>query len=203
MAVTKTRTRDEIEAAYAGGARVFGENRVFEAEEKYADFHDGGAHKDAELHLIGHLQTNKAKTAAELFSSVQSIDKEKTAGALQARLEETGRRIDILLEINTSGEESKYGYPSEEVMLREIDRILELDRLTVRGFMTIGPFTEDESRIREAFRSLRTIYENFRDRFPGLPVDVLSMGMSGDYGIAIEEGSTMVRVGTSIFGERR
>jgi hypothetical protein len=197
MAVTKTKTREEAEAAYDAGIRVFGENRVFEAEEKYAGFHS-----EAELHLVGHLQSNKAKQAADLFSWVQSIDKFKTVGALEKRLAESGRKMNILFEVNTSGESSKFGYPSVNELLKDMDKILRLNHIRPRGLMTIAPFTEDETEIRKSFRSLAKIFLACKERFPLEDFDVLSMGMSQDFEIAIEEGATMVRLGSVIFGAR-
>lgn len=197
MAVTKTKPRELADAAYDAGIRVFGENRVQEAESKYAEFYPEG-----ELHLIGHLQSNKAKPAAKVFSWVQSIDKLKTAKALDKQLRELGTRMNILLEINTSGEESKYGYLSKDAFFRDIDAVLELDTLVVRGLMTIGPLTPDSERVRAAFRSLRKTFDETVSRYPELNIDTLSMGMSGDYESAIEEGSTLVRVGTTLFGAR-
>ena len=204
MAVSKTRSREEALAAYRAGIRVFGENRVQEAEQKFAGFDDD--FPGAELHLIGHLQSNKAKNAAGMFSWVQSIDKVKTARALQEKMEQLDpgtRKMKILLEVNTSGEESKFGYLSEEGLFRDIEEIAGMERLDIRGVMTVGPLTEDEKRIREAFSGLRSLRERCAARFPGLNFDVLSMGMSGDFDIAVREGSTLVRVGTSIFGPRR
>lgn len=197
MAVTKIKPRSLADAAYEAGVRVFGENRVQEAEEKYREFFD-----DGELHLIGHLQSNKAKTAASLFSWVHSIDKIKTARALANKCREAGTEMNILLEINTSGEETKYGYAAFENALWDIDGMLELSSLKIRGLMTVGPFTTDEKSIRRSFRTLRNNFEEFKRRYPNIGLDTVSMGMSGDFVIAIEEGSTMVRLGSTIFGPR-
>lgn len=197
MAVTKTKPKQLADAAYAAGVRVFGENRVQEAEEKYAEFY-----REAELHLIGHLQSNKAKNAAKLFSWVQSIDKVKTARALARYCGEIGKRMNILIEINTSGEESKFGYTSKDVMFRDIDGILQFDELVLRGLMTIGPFTEDKDAIRAAFGRLKQLFDELAEGYPELTIDTLSMGMSQDYELAVEEGSTLVRLGTTIFGGR-
>ena len=197
MAVTKTKTREEADAAFDAGIRVFGENRVFEAQEKYEGFHP-----EAELHLIGHLQSNKAKQAAELFSWVESIDKFKTANALEKRLAELDKTMNVLFEVNTSGEGSKYGYPSVNELLADMDKILTLDHIKPRGLMTIAPFTDDEMEIRKSFRSLAKIFITCKERFPLPDFTVLSMGMSQDFEIAIEEGSTLVRLGSIIFGAR-
>ncbi len=198
MTVTKTKPREMADAAYEAGIRVFGENRVQEAEEKFTEFYDEG-----ELHLIGHLQTNKAKQAAELFSWVQSIDKVKTAEVLATRCAALDKKMNVLLEMNTSGEESKYGYPSAEAMFRDMDEILKLKELQVRGLMTIAPFTSDEDAVRRSFRACKKQFSECVRKYPELDFDTLSMGMSGDYEIAIEEGSTMVRLGSIILGARR
>jgi PLP dependent protein len=197
MAVTKTKPKQLADAAYAEGVRIIGENRVQEAEEKYAEFYPEG-----ELHLIGHLQSNKAKNAAKCFSWVQSIDKVKTARALARHCGEIGKMMNILIEINTSGEESKFGYPSKNLPFRDIDEILQFDELILRGLMTVGPFTSDEFKIRRAFRTLKQLFDELAERYPELTIDTLSMGMSDDYELAVKEGSTMVRLGTAIFGGR-
>ncbi|MFO7849780.1 MAG: YggS family pyridoxal phosphate-dependent enzyme [Spirochaetia bacterium] len=197
MAVTKLHPREAIDEAYRAGIRLFGENRVQEAEEKYSSFYD-----DAELHIIGHLQRNKAKKVVGLASCVQSIDKLETAEELEKRCAAGEVSMDVYLEINTSGEESKSGYISRDAMYNDLDQIAKLEHLTVRGLMTIGPLTEDEREIRSAFSRLRELFEKTRSRMPELPLDVLSMGMTSDFEQAIEEGSTMVRIGSALFGRR-
>ena len=197
MAVTKTLAKSAVEAAVQSGVRLFGENRVQEAVEKYARLK-----QELELHLIGHLQRNKAKAAAGLFDWVQSIDKIETAEHLDKRAAGEGRRLQILLEVNTTGEESKFGVRGDEELWSLADQILQLEHLTMRGFMTIGPFTDNEQRIRIAFSRLRRLFETAQIRFPQQRIDTLSMGMSNDYEIAVEEGSTLVRIGTALFGPR-
>jgi hypothetical protein len=197
MAVSKLKNRGQIEEAYRAGQRLFGENRVQEAEEKYSDFYE-----DAELHLIGHLQTNKAKDAVPLVSCIQSIDKLKTAQAVEKRCAEYGKMMNILLEVNTSGEESKYGYRSKEQLFEDLDRIRALEHLRVKGLMTIGPLGADADTVRRAFAGLRELFEELRSRCPDDEIDVLSMGMTSDFEYAVEEGATLVRVGTALFGER-
>lgn len=198
MAVTKLKTADVVEEAYKAGLRLFGENRVQEAAEKFTGFHS-----DAELHIIGHLQTNKVKKAVEIASCVQSIDKLKTALELEKRCAAAGRVMDIYLEYNTSGEESKSGYRSRDAMYKDIEELSPLAHLRIRGLMTIGPFTDDEERIRGAFRELRGLFEGVKRTYPDLPLSELSMGMTSDFEIAVEEGSTLVRIGTALFGSRR
>ena len=196
MAVTKVKPREIAEEAYRAGIRLFGENRVQEAEEKYRDFHD-----DAELHIIGHLQTNKVKRIVGLASCVQSIDKLKTAQEIEKRFEEADP-IDVYLEFNTSGEESKSGYLRKERMFEDIEGMLHMKNLSIRGLMTIGPLTDDDAEIRSAFSFLRALFEETKSRYPQLPLEVLSMGMTSDYEAAIEEGATMVRIGSALFGSR-
>ena len=199
MAVTKTFPLEYIEVARQAGLRLFGENRVQEAQSKYQSLADD---PQLELHLIGHLQRNKAKTAASLFSCVQSIDKLATADALNRHCEERGAAMDILLELNTSGEDTKFGFTASEQLWEACARIAGLDFLRVRGVMTVGPFTTDRERMHRAFAALRKCLEGLRSRFPELPLDILSMGMSGDFEIAIEEGATLIRLGTVLFGPR-
>jgi len=197
MAVTKTFPRETVLAAAAAGLGLFGENRVQEAEEKFTDIG-----LDCELHLIGHLQRNKAKTAAGLFSWVQSIDKTETARALDSRCAERGSTMNVLLELNTSGEQSKSGFLSRDDLLAALDAIRGLEHLRLRGLMTVGPLTTDETAVRGSFAALRTLFEEIRTAHGLAGFDTLSMGMSGDFEIAIEEGSTLVRIGSALFGHR-
>jgi pyridoxal phosphate enzyme (YggS family) len=199
MAVTKTFPLEFIEVARQEGLTLFGENRVQEAQGKYRSLIDDSA---LELHLIGHLQRNKARIAASLFRCVQSIDKMATAEALDRYCGELGRRIDVLLELNTSGEQTKFGFPEAEQLWEACSRIARLESLRIRGVMTVGPFTTDKDRMRRSFASLRECLEGLRSRYPELCLDTLSMGMSGDFEIAIEEGATMIRLGTVLFGPR-
>jgi pyridoxal phosphate enzyme (YggS family) len=206
MAVTKTFSSAYIEAAVECGISLFGENRVQEAAGKYTPLLSTGAFKQTgiELHLIGHLQRNKAKKAGELFSCVQSIDKFETASALDTAVKQIGRTMDVLLEVNTSQEETKSGVRDQDQYWELLDVILEkCANLKFRGLMTIGPFTGDTGAVRASFSSLRELFLKTKSRYPGISADILSMGMSGDYEIAAEEGSTMVRIGTALFGERR
>jgi len=197
MAVTKTLPRSTVEAAVESGVRLLGENRVQEALEKYRDLRE-----NVELHLIGHLQRNKAKVAAGFFDWVQSIDKRETAEHLNKRAEDEGKRIAVLLEVNTSGEQSKFGVRTEDDLWSLIEQNMALDHIEMRGLMTIGPFTDDRQRLRTSFSHLRRLFDKAKDLFPHLPFDTLSMGMSNDYEIAVEEGSTLVRIGTALFGPR-
>ncbi|HDQ13837.1 MAG TPA: YggS family pyridoxal phosphate-dependent enzyme [Sediminispirochaeta sp.] len=197
MAVTKTKSSEVVEEAYRAGLRLFGENRVQEAVEKFSNFYD-----DAELHIIGHLQSNKAKKAVDVARCVQSIDKLKTAWELEKRCAAAEKQMDIYLEYNTSGEESKSGYRDRDLFFRDIEKIAELPHLRIRGLMTIGPLTDNETEVRSAFAYLRELFEETRRRYTELDLRELSMGMTGDFEWAVLEGSTMVRVGTALFGAR-
>ncbi|MBN2354257.1 MAG: YggS family pyridoxal phosphate-dependent enzyme [Spirochaetales bacterium] len=197
MAVTKGFPREAAETAAAAGLDLLGENRVQEAEAKF-----GTVPPPAELHLIGHLQTNKARKAAALVACVQSIDKYETAAALDRHAAALGKRMPVLLELNTSGEESKSGYGEPAALLADLDRIRALPSLAVAGLMTVGPLAGGERAARAAFVRLKTVFEEIRSR-SGLPdFRELSMGMSQDYAMAVEEGATLVRIGTALFGER-
>ena len=197
MAVTKTFPSDVVSAAIGAGLLLFGENRVQEAEQKYTGLPGGW-----ELHLIGHLQRNKARAASALFHCVQSIDRLETAQALARCATERGRVIDILLELNTSGEESKSGYREPELLLRDLEPIAGLGGLRLRGLMTVGPLTGDAGAVRRSFAGLRGAFDACSRSLGLVHFDTLSMGMSGDYEIAVEEGATLVRLGTALFGSR-
>ena len=201
MAVSKTVEPERIHEAYEAGLRVFGENRVQEFEKKAAVLADL---KEAEWHLIGHLQSNKAKKATELFSAVDSIDSLHLAEKLNQAAGQAGKTLHVLIELKVGEEASKAGIPAGSP---ELDSLLNgmarLDRLQVRGLMTVPPFTDDPEGARMYFRLLRDVRDRIAARsLPRIKMDVLSMGMSHDFEVAIEEGSTCVRVGTAIFGAR-
>jgi pyridoxal phosphate enzyme (YggS family) len=201
MAVSKTVKPERIKEAYAAGLRVFGENRVQEFEGKSAGLSEL---KDAEWHLIGHLQSNKAKKAAELFHAIDSVDSLRLAERLNQAGTEAGKKLAVLIEIKVGQEESKAGIPLDSP---ELDNLLraapQLANLQIRGLMTVPPFTENPEGARPYFRLLRDLRDQIAARtLPGIQMDVLSMGMSHDFEVAIEEGSTCVRVGTAIFGAR-
>jgi PLP dependent protein len=201
MAVSKTVEPERIKEAYAAGLRVFGENRVQEFEGKSAALSEL---KEAEWHLIGHLQSNKAKKAAELFHAVDSADSLRLAEKLNQAAAEAGKKLDMLVEIKVGQEESKAGIPLDSPELENLLRAApQLGSLQIRGLMTVPPFTEDPEGARPYFRLLRDLRDKISSRkLPGIQMDVLSMGMSHDFEVAIEEGSTCVRVGTAIFGAR-
>jgi pyridoxal phosphate enzyme (YggS family) len=199
MGVSKFHSRERVEEAWNAGLTLFGENRVQEASEKFGGF--AGSHPGAELHLIGSLQRNKAKAAAALFDWVESVDRDELILSLGKLSAARDIPLSILFELN-SGEASKSGYPDEDSLFRAAETALAFPSLNVRGLMTMAPFTGDTALIRRAFRSLVKARDRLQARFPECGWSCLSMGMSGDYETAIEEGSTLVRIGTAIFGER-
>lgn len=202
MAVSKTFPPEAIREAYAAGIRVFGENRVQEFTGK-ADAVRGLA--EAEWHLIGHLQSNKAARAAELFSAVDTLDSVKLADRVNSAAEAAGKTMPVLVEINVGGEAAKSGVaPGSAELERILTSASQWKSLTIRGLMTVPPYSENAEESRRFFRQLREIRDTIAARnLPGVSMHVLSMGMSHDFEVAIEEGSTCVRVGTAIFGERQ
>jgi PLP dependent protein len=201
MAVTKTQSPERIREAYAAGQRLFGENRVQEFAAKAEALADL---RDANWHMIGHLQTNKSSRAVELFTSVDSVDSLKLAEKLGAAAGELSKTLNVLIEINVGGEAAKTGIaadsPELETLLQAAPR---LEALKFRGLMTVPPFSDDPEGSRSYFRQLRELRDTIAARkLPGIGMDTLSMGMSHDFEVAIEEGSTCVRIGTAIFGER-
>ncbi len=199
VAVTKTRPVEDIIEAVRWGITAVGENRVQELLEKKARWPEN---IPVRWRLIGHLQKNKVRKVFGEVSAVDSVDSLDLAKRLSAEGERTGRVLPVLVEVNTSGEEPKMGLLPGEA-LPVLGKIIGgCPFLSVEGLMTIGPLTEDEVRVRRSFASLRELAEKARREF-SLPLPELSMGMSGDFSWAIEEGSTMVRIGSALFGERR
>jgi len=197
LAVTKNHPAEAVQAAIEAGLRLFGENRVQEAMAKYQSIRG-----DWDLHLIGHLQSNKARDVPGLFGCVESIDSTRIARMIAERAGAASMQIDVLLQLNSSGEESKSGFGSNSELLDAALDIVELPGLRLRGVMTIGPFTQDAAAISKAFRRTRLLYEELQGCLPGESIDILSMGMTDDLEIAVAEGSTEVRIGTAIFGSR-
>jgi pyridoxal phosphate enzyme (YggS family) len=201
MAVSKTFPPERIREAYEAGLRLFGENRVQEFAAKAAALADL---REAEWHMIGHLQTNKAGKAVELFGAVDSIDSAKLAEKLDASARKLGKKLSVLIEVNVGGEAAKSGVAPDS---RDLEELLQaaprFEALEFRGLMTVPPFTDDPQGGRSYFRKLRELRDAIAARkLRGVGMDELSMGMSHDFEVAIEEGSTCVRVGTAIFGER-
>ena len=205
MGVSKFHPLEAVEAAWKAGITLFGENRVQEAAGKFSDGAFRENHPGMELHLIGSLQRNKAKAAVSLFDCVQSVDRDVLIAELgkhaSARADLGLPPLELLLELN-AGEESKSGYRGEDALLRGAEKLLAIPELATRGLMIMAPLTGGAAVIRRAFRSLTALQARLRTRFPEGDWSCLSMGMSGDFEIAIEEGSTLIRIGTVIFGER-
>lgn len=195
VAVSKTVEPARIEAAVEAGIRHFGENRIQEAQEKIPLIHGS-----VTWHMVGHLQRNKAGQAVELFDMIQSVDTKRLAETLSRRALQVGRRVDVLLEVNIGGEASKIGIPPEETE-SFLEGIKDLPGIRVRGLMTIPPYDPDPEKVRPYFRRMRELFQRLKDK-TSPPMVHLSMGMSNDFAVAIEEGATMVRVGTAIFGAR-
>ncbi|GAB4363912.1 MAG: YggS family pyridoxal phosphate-dependent enzyme [Calditrichia bacterium] len=196
VGVTKTVEPQRINAAIKAGLTAIGENRIQEAREKYPQV------LPVEWHMVGHLQTNKVKYAVKMFDMIQSVDSVHLAEEINNRCEGLNKPMPVLIEVNTSGEESKYGCkPSETIEL--VSKIKDLPFLSIRGLMTIGLFSDDPGEVRPCFQKLRELAEQIKAlQMPEVRMDILSMGMSADFEWAIEEGSNMVRIGTAIFGER-
>jgi pyridoxal phosphate enzyme (YggS family) len=202
MAVTKTHPPERIREAYDAGLRLFGENRVQEFSGKVSALsHLPGSH----WHMIGHLQTNKAAKAAELFSAVDSVDSVKVAEKLNAAASALNKKLKILIEVNVGGEAAKSGVGLDSPPLEELLKAApSLEALEFSGLMTVPPHSEDPAGARPYFRQLRRLRDQIAARnLPAISMDVLSIGMSHDFEVAIGEGSTCVRIGTAIFGERR
>jgi len=201
MAVCKTFPADAILDAYAAGQRLFGENRVQEFADKFPRV---AGLADAKFHMIGHLQSNKSAKAAEIFHAVDSIDSAKLAWRLNDSAQKLGKTLDVLIEINVGGEQAKSGLaPDSPELDATLSQAPQWASLHIRGLMTVPPFTDDPEGARPYFRKLREMRDHLNARHqPSVVLDVLSMGMSHDFEVAIEEGSTCVRVGTAIFGVR-
>jgi pyridoxal phosphate enzyme (YggS family) len=201
MAVSKTQPAAKIIEAYEAGHRLFGENRVQEFSEKAGAL---ASLRDAHFHMIGHLQSNKAAKAVEVFHAIDSVDSAKLAERLNAVAGKLGKTLDVLIEINVGGEEAKSGVAPNSPQLEELlAGAPTWTHLHIRGLMTVPPFTEDPEGARAYFQQLRELRDTLSARdLPGLGLGVLSMGMSHDFEVAIEEGSTCVRIGTAIFGDR-
>ncbi len=201
MAVTKTVSPDRIRDAYDAGLRLFGENRVQEFAGKCASLQDLAG---AEWHMIGRLQTNKASKAADLFSGIDSVDSLRLASKLNASAAELGKTIPVLIEINIGGEQAKTGLSPDSAELENLlDAASQMTSLEFRGLMAVPPYHDVPQQSRPYFRKMRELFEQIINRkLPAIRFAVLSIGMSHDFEVGIEEGSTCVRIGTAIFGER-
>lgn len=198
LPVSKTKSYDAIMSVYSEGARVFGENRVQEVERKFPspeERPDG-----MKVYLIGQLQKNKVRKAVYLFDRIESVDSLGLLSLIDKESAKIGKKMDVLLEYNSSKEENKSGFRSSDELLFALRESIKMENISVIGIMTVGPLTEDPQTIRNAFKNTKALFGKasaIKD------LSVLSMGMSSDYLIAIEEGSTEVRIGSAIFGERR
>ena len=202
MGVSKLHPTETLVEAFHAGLTLFGENRVQEFDSKRESL--AGLRPSPEVHLIGHLQSNKSARAAEIFAAVESVDSLRLAERLSDAAAKLGKTLPILLEIKLSPEPTKAGLDPQSTDLPSLlDRIPDLRHLALRGLMTIAPLDESLDAARVCFRQLRVLREALARQHPRLDFPELSMGMSGDFEIAIEEGSTLVRIGTALFGERR
>jgi hypothetical protein len=211
VAVTKTVPAEVVAAAYALGLADFGENRVEEAQDKIPEVARLLAAAPITWHMIGHIQSRKARDVVASFDRVHSVDSLKLAGRLSRFADEAGRTLPVLLEVNISGEASKYGFalggwPDDrgqvEAFFGAIEEIQTLPALRLEGLMTMAPLASDPEAARPTFRRLRALHKALAKRFPSVAWAHLSMGMTDDFEVAIEEGATLVRIGRAIFGER-
>jgi len=196
VAVTKTHSAEVVQAAVDAGQLLFGENRVQEAKAKIPELPS-----KLRWHLIGHLQSNKARPALTLFEMIHGVDSIDLLQHLNRVAGDLGVFPRVLLEVNVAGESSKFGFPPQE-LLTEVESIVQIDRLQIEGLMTIPPLAAAPDHSRKYFVQLRELRDRLEREFK-FPLPHLSMGMTADYGVAVEEGATLVRVGTAIFGERR
>ena len=202
MAVSMFHPVEEILQAYDCGLKLYGENRVQEACSKFSEILQ--IKPDVDLHLIGSLQRNKVKNIVPICSCIQSLDRIELAQEIQKQCEKIGKKINVLFEIHT-GEDSKSGYQNIDDVKKTLDYILSLENsfIVPIGFMTMAPFTNNEIEIRNSFVTLRNLRDKIQSEYTNFNFAELSMGMSQDFQLAIEEGSTLVRIGTAIFGERK
>jgi len=203
VAVSKTVDVARIRQAIEAGVRTLGENRVQEAAQKISDLKELTAAHNVQWHLIGHLQSNKARPAVELFSTIQSVDSLKLAARLDSIAGELGKRLPVFLEVNLGGEASKDGVEPDQV-LPLCEQVSTLPHLELKGLMAVPPFLDNPEMVRPFFRRLRELRDQAQSAgIAGESFRELSMGMSNDFEVAIEEGATLVRVGTALFGSRR
>jgi len=197
IAVSKTVTADRVKTAFEAGITDFGENRVQELCDKTDILNIG-----CNWHLIGHLQTNKVKYIADRVSMIHSLDSLELADEIQKRAQKAGRRLDVLVQVNVAGEQSKFGIKPEET-LGVVKAASGMENIRIKGLMTIAPMSENPENIRWVFANLRKLLIDIRkENIDNIDMDYLSMGMSNDFEVAIEEGSNMVRIGTALFGKR-
>lgn len=198
IAVSKYSTTEELLPYLEEGVYVLGENRVQVIQEKVADLEKRGKKFPIEWHFIGNLQKNKVKYIIDQVAMIHSINKLSLAEEIDKRAKTIGRKIPVLLEVNVSGEESKEGYSVEDLE-QDLPKLLSLTSLSIQGLMTMAPFTENREEQRKVFQSLRALQEKWNQEFFAGALQELSMGMSNDYQVALEEGATMIRLGRKIF----
>ena len=196
VAVSKTKPNSDLQEAYDAGQRVFGENKVQEMTRKWEELP-----KDIQWHMIGHVQRNKVKYMASFVSLIHGVDSLKLLKEINKQGEKNNRKIPCLLQVHIAEEETKFGFDENELLeLAQDQAFLQLENIEVQGLMGMATFTDDKNQVRKEFKILHALFQKLKSNLDGL--EILSMGMSGDYKIAIEEGSTMVRIGSSIFGAR-
>jgi len=199
LLATKTVPLEKLQMAIQAGETLFGENKAQELRDKFPLMQQSN---QVEWHFIGHLQTNKVKDVVKYVTLIHSVDRLKLGQALNHQLVKENKTMDILVQINTSYEESKFG-ASPETALELVEQLSQFDTLNVKGLMTIGKLNATNDETRHCFRLLKSIQTQVREKkLPRVEMDILSMGMSGDFKVAIEEGATIIRVGTSVFGQR-
>lgn len=199
LLATKTVPLEKLQMAMQAGATLFGENKAQELRSKFPLMQQ---YNQVEWHFIGHLQTNKVKDVVKYVTLIHSVDRLKLGQALHNQLVKENKTMDILIQINTSYEESKFG-ASPESALELVEQLSQFETLNVKGLMTIGKLNATNDETRHCFRLLKWIQSQVREKqLPRVEMDILSMGMSGDFKVAIEEGATIIRVGTSVFGQR-
>ena len=196
VAVSKTKSNEAILEVYDAGHRIFGENKVQEMVQKWEDLP-----KDIEWHMIGHVQRNKVKYMAEFVSLIHGVDSLRLLQEIDKQAKKHNRVIPCLLQMHIAEEDTKFGLDSEELeALISSEEFQAMQHIKIVGLMGMATYTNNENQIRKEFKYLKSVFDNLKQKLPN--ISILSMGMSGDYGMAIEEGSTMVRIGSSIFGTR-
>ncbi len=196
VAVSKTKPITDIKEAYSAGQRIFGENKIQEMVTKYEELP-----KDIEWHMIGHLQRNKVKYMAHFVSLIHGVDSLKTLKEIDKQAKKHNRVIQCLLQVRIAQEETKFGFPISEIKdILSSEEMIQLKNITISGLMGMATFTDNKEQLKNEFTSLKKLFEELKKEYSQL--SILSMGMSGDYQLAIENGSTMVRIGSAVFGNR-
>lgn len=196
VAISKTKPASDLMEAYNAGQRIFGENKIQEMTEKWEELP-----KDIEWHMVGHVQRNKVKYMAPYVGLIHAIDSLKLLKEIDKEAKKNNRVITCLLQIKIADEDSKFGISAEEAeAILKSEKLAEMENVKVTGLMGMATFTEDEDQVKKEFQYLKSVFDGLQKKFKNL--EILSMGMSGDYKIAVESGSTMVRIGSAIFGER-